>query len=405
MSIYVKSLLVILLAAPLVTAQQLTSDQWRQDLSYLAKELPQRHKNAFHTTSKEKFDAAVRELDAAIPKLQSHEVVVGMMRIIAMVGDAHTELSPSGENFHRFPLNVYWFANELRVTRIDSRYKRAAGAKVVAISETKITDANERLAQLVPHENDYWVRLLTSSFATYAEILHALHLIPDLQRASWTFEDDEGQQFSFDIDTLKSGETINWISASPQLPLYRQKPDEQFWSTYLPDSQTVYVNFRGYRQNFDERVKQLLSLIKQNSPKRLVIDVRQNRGGDFTKVRDSLLPGLKAAGNLRTPGSFYVITGRSTQSAAVVNAIDFRKELGAILVGEPTGGRPNGYSEAREFKLPNSKLTVGYSIRYYKFQDSDSPAVMPDKLIEPDWKSYKSGRDPVLEWILLQPVK
>jgi len=67
--------------------------------------------------------------------------------------------------------------------------------------------------------------------------------------------------------------------------------------------------------------------------------------------------------------------------------------------------RPNGYSEARDFKLPNSKLTVGYSIRYYKFQDTDSPAVMPDKLIEPDWKSYKSGHDPVLEWILAQPVK
>ena len=405
MSIYFKSLLVILFTTSLVTAQQLTSDQWRQDLSYLAKELPQRHKNAFHTTTKEKFDAAVRELDAAIPKLQSHEVIVGLMRIVAMVGDAHTEVSPSGDNFHRFPLSVYWFGNELRVTRIDSRYKRAAGAKVVAIGETKITDANERLAQLAPHENDYWVRLLTSSFANYAEILHALHLIPDLQHATWTFEDDEGKQFSFDIDTLKSGATIDWISASPQLPLYRQKPDEQFWSTYLPDSQTVYVNFRGYRQNFDERVKELLSLIKQQSPKRLVIDVRQNRGGDFTKVRGSLLPGLKSAGNFRTPGSFYVITGRSTQSAAVVNAIDFRKDLGAILVGEPTGGRPNGYSEHGEFKLPNSKLTVSYSTRYYKFQDTDTPAVMPDKLIEPDWKSYKSGRDPVLEWILSQPMK
>src|SRR4029453_12489274 len=103
MSICFKSLLAILLATPLVAAQKLTTNQWRQDMSYLAKELPQRHKNAFHTASKEKFDAAVRELDAAIPKLQSHEVIVGMMRIVAMVGDAHTELSVSGENFHRFP--------------------------------------------------------------------------------------------------------------------------------------------------------------------------------------------------------------------------------------------------------------------------------------------------------------
>jgi hypothetical protein len=405
MSIYFKSLLVILFTTSLVAAQQLTSDQWRQDLSYLAKELPQRHKNAFHTTSKEKFADAVRVLDAAIPKLESHEVIVELMRIVAMVGDAHTELSGFGDNFHRFPLSVYWFGDELRVTRVDSRYKRAAGAKVIAIGETKITEANQRLAQLAPHENDYWVRLLSAGFAPYAEILHALHLIPNGEHAPWTFEDDAGQQFSFDIEAMKSGATIDWISASPQLPLYRQKPDEQFWSTYLSDSQTVYVNFRGYRQSFDERAKELLSLIKQNSAKRLVIDVRQNKGGDFTKVRNGLLPGLKGIATLRVPGNFYVITGRSTQSAAVVNSIDFRKQLHAILVGEPTGGRPNGYSEHGEFKLPNSKLTVSYSSRYYKFQDSDTPAVMPDKLIEPDWKSYKSGRDPVLEWILSQPVK
>jgi hypothetical protein len=29
---------------------------------------------------------------------------------------------------------------------------------------------------------------------------------------------------------------------------------------------------------------------------------------------------------------------------------------------------------------------------------------MPDKLIEPDWQSYKAGRDPVMEWILAQPL-
>jgi hypothetical protein len=263
------TLLILLLISSTGIAQELTPDQWRQDLNYLAKELPKRHKNAFHTVTRERFDAAVHELDLAIPNLQSHEVVVGMMRLVAMVGDAHTELSGVGDNFRRFPLNVYWFANELRVTRIASRYKEAAGAKVIKIGETGVIEANARLAQLAPHENTYWLRLLSASFAPYAEILHALKLIPDLQHGSWTFEDDSGKQFTLQLETIKTGDPVEWISASPQLPLYRQKSDEQFWSTYLRDSQTVYVNFRGYRDKFDEHAQELLNLVKEKSPQRL----------------------------------------------------------------------------------------------------------------------------------------
>lgn len=386
------------------TNLQLTAQQWQQDLQYLAKELPRKHKNAFHTVSREQFEKSVADLNARIPNLQPHEIVVGLMQIVASVGDAHTELSGFGGDFHRFPLNVYWFGKELRVTRIASAYKRGAGARVVQIGDLKIDDVARRIDQVVPHENDYWVRLLNAGFMPHAEILHALKIISELKTARWTFEDSEGQQFSLDIQTVAPDEKVDWISASPQLPLYRQRPDEQFWFTYLADAQTIYVNFRGYRDAFDKHADELLKSIKENSPKRVVIDVRQNRGGDFTKVRGRLLPGLKQNSLLRKSGALFIITGRATQSAAVVNTIDFRKEMNALVVGEPTGGRPNGYSEHGDFKLPNSHLVVSYSWKYYKFQDQDTPAVMPDKLIEPDWQAYKAGRDPVMEWILAQPL-
>ncbi len=383
---------------------QLTPQQWQEDLQYLAKELPRKHKNAFHTVSREQFEKSVADLNSRIPNLQPHEIIVGLMGIVASVSDAHTELSGFGNSFHRFPLNVYWFGKELRVTRIASAYKRGAGARVVQIGELPIDQVTARIDQIVPHENDYWVRLLDAGFMAYAEILHALKIIPDLKTARWTFEDSEGARFSLDLQAVAQDAKIDWVSASPELPLYRQKPDEQFWFTYLPEAQTIYVNFRGYRDAFDRHADELLASIKENSPKRLVIDVRQNRGGDFTKVRGRLIPALKQNSLIRKQGGLFIITGRATQSAAVVNTIDFRKEMNAIVVGEPTGGRPNGYSEHGEFKLPNSHLVVSYSWKYYKFQDQDTLAVMPDKLIEPDWSNYKAGRDPVMEWILAQPL-
>src|SRR5262245_41222124 len=81
----------------------------------------------------------------------------------------------------------------------------------------------------------------------------------------------------------------------------------------------------------------------------------------------------------------------------MVNAIDFRKETNAILVGEPIGERPNSYSANDEMTLPNSRLVVSYSTRYYKFLEEDAPAVQPDKRIDPNWADFQAGRDPVME--------
>ena len=67
-------------------------------------------------------------------------------------------------------------------------------------------------------------------------------------------------------------------------------------------------------------------------------------------------------------------------------AIDFRNRLQAILVGEPPGERPNSYGEVRLLTLPNSRLDVQYSTRFFRMmKDSDPPALMPDIVVGRHW--------------------
>ena len=47
---------------------------------------------------------------------------------------------------------------------------------------------------------------------------------------------------------------------------------------------------------------------------------------------------------------------------------------------------------------------VRISTRYYKFKEHGPNAVTPDKVIVPTWADVKAGRDPVLDWVLAQPV-
>lgn len=384
----------------------LTKEQWREDLRYFAGELPKRHKNLYHATSREQFERAVAELDAAIPSLQAHQIIVRMHQIAAMVGDGHTgvHLAPY---FKRYPIRLYWFGRELRVIAAAKEYQDALGARVVKIGVLGVDEAQARILSCFPsaeNENEWYVMSTSPAFIIVPEVLHALGVVPALGRAPFTFEDERGKQFTLEINPVElpsvgGSPTSRLLPAAKEQPLYRQKPGERFWFMYMPDSQTVYVSFRGY-DSLGENARKLFQFIDDNPTKRLVIDLRQNGGGDFFEGRRHLIHPLKKRPALNEKGRLFVIIGRQTFSAAMVNAIDFRKETNATLVGEPIGERPNSYSENDEMTLPNSRLVVSYSTRYYKFLEEDAPAVQPDKRIDPNWVDFQAGRDPVMEWIL-----
>ncbi len=149
----------------------------------------------------------------------------------------------------------------------------------------------------------------------------------------------------------------------------------------------------------------MITQLRETSPARLVLDLRDNHGGDYTLAREHLVYPIGRLRTVNRPGGLYVLIGRSTFSAAMVTATDFRRETEAVLVGEPTGARPVGYQELGIFDLPRSGLRVHCATRRYRFADSDVPAVFPDHHIEPDWKTERCGNDATLDWCLAPPTE
>ncbi|HEY0079567.1 MAG TPA: hypothetical protein VGB73_13220 [Pyrinomonadaceae bacterium] len=383
----------------------LSKEAWREDLQYLARELPRRHKNAFHRVTREQFEQAVADLDFKIPSLRDSNIVMGMSRIVATVGDGHTSLGWHWL-FPRAPLRLCWFGKELRVTEATAAYRRALGARVVKIGNATVEEAYRRDQPYISQrESEEFVLDVNAANMTYPAHLHGLGLAPDATRALYTFEDDKGRRFTLDIKALAPGRQVELLDAARSKPLSRQKPDEPLWYRYLPNAQTLYFNFSGYprKRAFAKFSQELFDFIDRHPIKRVIVDMRQNGGGDFSRGREFIISGFKQRPAIARRGQMFVIIGRATFSAGMVNAADFRSEVNAILVGEPTGQRPNSYSENRAFSLPNSHLSVSYSTQYYKVQEKDTPGIIPDKRIDPDWTSYKEGRDPELEWILAYP--
>jgi hypothetical protein len=230
-----------------------------------------------------------------------------------------------------------------------------------------------------------------------------------VSRAVFTLADDEGKSTTLEIAPVVVPTPVNGIAnlglipLVKQPPLFRQKLEEPFWFTYLEDSQTVYANFKRY-PSLGRNAKALFAEIDRRKPARVVIDLRQNGGGNFFEGREHLIEPIRKRPAINQKGRLFVAVGRATFSAAMVNAIDFRRQTNAILVGEPIGERPNSYSENDEMTLPNSKLVVSYSTRYYQFVDEDVPAVLPDQHIDQSWADFRAGRDAVMDWILARPL-
>jgi hypothetical protein len=385
---------------------KLGKEKWREDLRFLASELPRRHKNAFHRISREQFEKLINDLDARIPSLSDEEIVLEMSRIVTRVGDGHTGLGWSWL-FPRVPMNLFWFGRELRVTRVSPKFPRLNGARLVRIGGVPVEKIYEQSREYIPQgETEQFMLSASTRIITYPIFLKHLGITKNAESARYEFIDLKGRRFSLEMKGEARIESeSDWIAPYKTAPLSMQKPEAPFYFEYLKDAKTVYVNFRWYprRPEFAKFSKELFDFIDNTQVEKLVFDMRQNGGGDYTRGRDFFVKPLKERKKFAERGRFFVLAGRETYSAGMTNTADFRREFGAIIVGEPTGARPVGYMEGRYFMLPNSRLQGGVSIELAKFADADTPGILPDKLIEPDWKSYLNGRDPDLEWALAYP--
>jgi hypothetical protein len=157
------------------------------------------------------------------------------------------------------------------------------------------------------------------------------------------------------------------------------------------------VNWKTY-DGLAANTRKLAAFIEEKKAGKLIVDVRQNGGGDYFKGR-KFIKMITENSSINQKNNLFLIPGRRTFSAAMVNTIDFKNMTNATIIGEPPGEKPNSYSENDEMTLPNSRLIISYSTRYYKFLDKDVPAFEPDIRADPNWNDYKAGIDPAMEKI------
>jgi hypothetical protein len=371
-------------------------------------ELPRLHPNLFFRTPRADFEAAAEELRRAVPTLPDHRIVVGLMRLVALPGDAHTAVG-GWPGLHVLPLRLTRLANGFYVTAADAPRAALLGARVAALGDRAVGELEAAAAALVSHENDAWLRYQVPQLLAVPEILEALGATGDLTRVVVWADDPGGARMAIEVPA-SSGQTalVDLTTASgAALPLHRQRQGENYWFTLIEDARTVYLQYNRCAQgaapfaSFAERVFRLLD---QGAATRLIVDVRHNGGGN-SEVDNPLIEGLQGRPALRSSGRLFCLIGAATFSSAVWTALDLRR-AGAVLVGSPTGGKPNAYGDTGTLTLPNSRIPVSYSTKSFRLlEGEDPPSLSPTLAVEPTIADLRAGRDPVLEAALASPAR
>jgi len=415
----VQLLVAFLLFSAVVAAEkpsrQARLEWWIQDLEFFARTFPEKQVDFPKLYNPKKFRKELDQLEFAIPRISDSEIVLRLMRLVASANVSHTRVYPQEEfEFHHYPVRFFWCSDGATLISAAEPYKPALGARIVRIGPMTPERLEAAIAPFVPHENQFWLHAKSPDFMLTREVADHFGLAKPDGSLELTLVRRGSRPFKVQIAPSAGDTSLISLAEALKLPtpLFRKRPDDFYWYEYLAGSHALYIQYTSCQNDpkkpFKDFARELFGFIDGLQPPqrvdRVIIDLRNNSGGD-SSVINPLLQGLRSRPGLSEPGRLYTLIGKNTFSSGMMNAVELRKGLHAILVGEPSGSAPNEYGEVRNFVLPNSNIGITYTTKFFRLlEDSNPPAVYPDVTVYRSTEDLLTSRDPALETALKYQV-
>ena len=406
--------------SPVQAARILSDQKWTEDLEQLYTLLKTTHRDLYHKTTQEEFDALFLEIKQSIPKLSDHEIIVQFTRLAALTKDGHTRLTlplqegfgvgqahsktPAPSNmrlmFQPLPVEFYWFDEGIYITKATPRYAHCIGMKLTAINDIPIKEALKRARKIAHFDNESGYQLIAPVMLSLLENLQGLNIAKKDANTIVLTTENNGIISQIEVEALTrfTQERLDAKSAGTN------KTQNTYYSyEYLVDQKALYVRIDRMNDaptgpSLVQFLGQVDGIIKKKKATRLVLDLRNNFGGNNMNT----VPIVNIITNhpkINTIGSFYTLIGRKTFSAAQNLVNDLSKWTNVVFVGEPTGAAPSHYRDSKKTQLMHSNLTIRISSIYWRDSSADEkklwtePGIPFDKIAA----DYFEGKDTALQ--------
>ncbi len=412
------------------TARLFTVLELQQDFRFLRTKLEQVHPNLYLYTPKELFDHYFDSLYQTIDHPMQETAFYNTICLLhANLKDGHTMFLPgdAATNFYRkqglfFPFGITILNNRLYTTMNWS-------------SDSSITDGSEITAlngigtQTILHE------LLKRQIRDGANTTYPLWIVNTYFKEYFSFTYGHPSAYAISYTTPGiAGLQHKTVSASSKdsIRYFKQKR----YPAAMADNKglTLLINqqrstaiitipsfdneiIQGvYHQQFKKYADSFFNTIQSNQISDLILDIRNNQGGDFengqylvSRLLDTpyhyLVSGeasalQQPAKNVFTKSLYVLINGGSFSNTGILAACLKRHNRG-IFIGEETGGNKNNISgNALSIRLPNTRINCDISTTNYPIQiaeRNDAHGTFPDYTITPVIKDILSSTDKALE--------
>ena len=315
-------------------------------------------------------------------------------------------------------MRLYRFSDGWFVT--DAQDASLIGGRLVALDDTPVEEVCAALWPYLNHDNDTDLLARYGGLMSMPRMTHALGLTASPDRTTLRLVSRDGAEQAVEVEPISQGQFRAWAGGrgSNQPPrdervLWLSDPNTAWWIRPLEAERTLYVQFNQVGstgpggQSIGALGDEIVRAFEELELERVVVDARLNGGGDNTTF-PPLIEALAASEAVNQKGRLYCLAGRHTFSAAGNFVTVFERDLNSILVGEPTGGGPNQYGDARSVPLPNHPdLTVRLSTRYHEFDPAHPERLThePHLAVGLSSADYFEGRDPVLQAALDHPIE
>lgn len=386
-----------------------TENPMEEDLYVLATNLPDVHADFFHDSTRKELRKLYDQVAREIGSLDDTDFYFALSKITAFAHDSHTAVGITPElaaHFHVIPMNLSFIDGAWRILAIDADRRNLLGAQVLAVGGMPMERIIGLARVLVGHDNEVWL------YHSVARLLHLSEFYSYLGAS-----EDPLANISLTVVPYGSTEPVAvkfvprssaTISAMQFATLYDVVPPTgistlPYRYLTLDSHDALFIQYNvcasvpGYP--LSDFIDEVLATIRRDAPKRVIVDLRYNGGGD-SRLFEPMVDGLA---RLQQEMGFPldVLIGEGTFSSAVMNAIHFTRRTACRLVGSPTGGSVNHYGEVASFELPNSKLPVMYSTRHFVMDPSHAPGpLIPHVSAGKSVADLLAGKDTVIGHIL-----
>lgn len=388
-----------------------------------------------------------------------------LQEIICLLDDGHTQVATALSKDLIYPIYLMFDTKESAyVLAIEDDYKEVLGKRVAKVNDKPLTDLMARAYKLISGDNEIFKNNKLSNqlqIKSFWEMCGYSGSSIDL-----TF--DDGTSITMPATTAE-GLAIEQLSTefdSPtalrEVPFYYQIFDT-LSICYLQFNMCFdSLNYPQLGQRFDDFVESMMAEVEAQSIQTLVVDVRNNGGGnsglcdlllsyltDFNqmknmgcKVRMSHLllkfqPNLADVvmkdGSIPQQGELFdlwevkkddkqeaespyrinhdpdkifrgdvvFISGRGTYSSAGLLLTLARDNGIGTIIGETPGHRPSHYGDILQFSLPNTGIKATVSCRYISRpneQLNEEKELVPDVLL--NLSDYTKPTDAAWDWII-----